>query len=120
MNTTKWLTCALLGIGLAMPMAEIMATSARADENSAAAAAPDRKTKHNRQWKNAKKRAHEAARHGNAKKVVQDFKEALNSPDIVVNVCVVNIINKADNVVAIGGSVDQVINVIDGANCEIN
>src|SRR5690242_20227789 len=109
MNTTKWLTYALLGIGLAMPVAEILATSARADD-SAAAAAPDRKTKHNRQWKIAKKRAHEAARHGNAQKVVQDFKEALNSPDIVVNVCVVNIINKADNVVAIGGSVDQVIN----------
>jgi len=107
-----------------MPVAGILATAARADDHSATAEArnearPDRKMRHNRQWRIAKMRAREFARHGNAKQVVHEFKNALNSPDIVVNVCVVNVINKAENVVAIGGDVNQVINVINGANCEI-
>lgn len=123
MKATKWLTCALLGIGLTLPIAEslVVAANAEAAESADATSAirPDRRDRHNRQWRKAKRRAREAARRGNARAVLREFKKDLNSRDIVVNVCVINIINKAENVVAIGGDVNQVINIIDGANCEI-
>jgi hypothetical protein len=124
MKTTKWLTCALLGIGLALPVADILATSALAAEIEATGEAsseirPDRRDKHNRQWRRAKARARAERRSGNPRKVLREFRRELNSADIVVNVCVVNVLNKAENVVAIGGDVNQVINIINGANCEI-
>lgn len=124
MKTTKWLTCVLLGFVMTMPMAEIMVSSARAHENEVASEATsalhaNRRDRHNRQWRKAKLRAHEAARHGNARALLRDFRRELNDRDIVVNVCVINVINKAENVVAIGGDVNQVINIIDSANCEI-
>jgi hypothetical protein len=123
MKTTKWVMTALLGIGMAMPVAGLLSTSSQAAEDEVTRRAsdeirPDRHDKHNKQWKKAKARARETAKHGNAQDVVRDFKKELNSPDIVVNVCIVNVINKAENVVAIGGDVNQVITIIDGANCE--
>ncbi len=107
-----------------MPMAEILITSARAEGNEVTAEAaselrPNRRDRHNRQWRKAKQRARDAARRGNARGVLGDFRRELNSRDIVVNVCVINVINKAENVVAIGGDVNQVINIIDSANCEV-
>jgi len=123
MKTTKWLTCVLLGIGLTMPVAEVLVTAASAETGESADATsairPGRRDRHNRKWRLAKLRARQAARRGNAREVVKQFKNELNSPDIVVNVCVINVINKAENVIAIGGDVNQVINIIDGANCEI-
>lgn len=124
MKLTKWLTCAFFGIGLSMPIADILATNALANENEATAEAtseirPNRRDRHNRQWRLAKQRARFAARRGNARELLRQFKQDLKSQDIVVNVCVINVINKADNVVAIGGDVNQVINLINSANCEI-
>lgn len=124
MKLTKWLTCAFFGIGLSMPIGDILATNALANESEATAAAtsairPNRRDRHNRQWRLAKQRARFAARRGNARELLRQFKQDLKSQDIVVNVCVINVINKAENVVAIGGDVNQVINLINSANCEI-
>lgn len=123
MKTTKWLTCTLLGIGLALPISDILAVSASAETSESgevtSAIRPNRRDRHNRQWRQAKRQAREAGRRGNARGALREFRRQLNSPDIVVNVCVINVINKAENVVAIGGDVNQVINIIDGANCEI-
>jgi hypothetical protein len=123
MKTTKWFTCALLGIGLALPISDILAVSASAETaetgEATSAIRPNRRDRHNRQWRQAKRRAREAARRGNARGILREFRKELNSSDIVVNVCVINVINRAENVVAIGGDVNQVINIIDGANCEI-
>jgi hypothetical protein len=120
MKSSKWLTCFLLGIGLTMPIAEVLVTAANAETADAASAIrPGRRDRHNRKWRLAKLRARQAARRGDARQVIKQFRNELNSPDIVVNVCVINVINKAENVVAIGGDVNQVINIIDGANCEI-
>jgi hypothetical protein len=124
MKTTKWVMTALLGIGMAMPVAQVLSTSARAAEDGETDEATseirrDKRDKHNKQWRKAKIRARETARRGNAQDVVRDFKKELNNPDIIVNVCIVNVINKAENVVAIGGDVNQVITIVDGANCEV-
>ena len=124
MKLTKWLTCAFFGIGLSMPIADILATNALANETEATAEAtsairPNRRDRHNRQWRLAKQRARFAARRGNPRDVLRQFKQDLKSQDIVVNVCVINVINKAENVVAIGGDVNQVINLINSANCEM-
>jgi hypothetical protein len=126
MNRTKWLTCALLGFGLTMPLGEMLITTAQAEtevtaeSSSAVRRDPrERRDRHNRQWRKAKQRAREAGRRGNAREVLRQFRNELNNQDIVVNVCVINVINKAENVVAIGGDVNQVVNIINGSNCEI-
>jgi hypothetical protein len=124
MKTTKWMMTALLGIGMAMPVAQLLSTSARASEDEVTGEAtdeirPDRRDKHNKQWRKAKIRARETARRGNAKDVVRDFKKELDSPDIVINLCIVNVIADAENVAVNTDDANQVINIINVAMCEI-
>lgn len=124
MNITKWLTCVFLGIGLTMPLADILSTNARADESEETAEATseirgDLVDRHNRQWRLAKQRSRFAGRRGNPNEVLKQLKRDLKSRDIVVTVCIVNVIAKAEKLVAAGGEASQVVRLINRANCEI-
>lgn len=124
MNITKWLMCVFLGIGLTMPLADILSTNARADENEETAEARsevrgDRVDRHNRQWRLAKQRSRFTGRRGNPNEVLKQLKRDLKSRDIVVTVCIINVIAKAEKLVAAGGEASQVVRLINRANCEI-